>query len=135
MNFLYCIFFCISMTSFVLSSGPNKHVHTPIDSQKNPLTHVISPNKIWKFSTNMHSHLHKVNKISNPHVYSWPQDFWATRVPTLTFEYAEGFWVSSMTIWLKLSTQQVEVLPSLVTDCKKPLHQNRLFWGPGIGYF
>ena len=32
-------------------------------------------------------------------------------------------------------SQQVEVLPSLVTDCKKPLHQNRLFWGSGIGYF
>ena len=31
--------------------------------------------------------------------------------------------------------QQVEVLPSLVTDCKKPLHQSRLFWGSGIGYF
>ena len=31
--------------------------------------------------------------------------------------------------------QQVQVLPSLVTDCKKPLHRNRLIWGPGIGNF
>ena len=30
---------------------------------------------------------------------------------------------------------QVEVAPSLVTDCKKPLHQNRWFWGLGIGFF
>ena len=36
---------------------------------------------------------------------------------------------------LAYRAQQVEVLPSLVTDCKKPLHQNRLFRGPGIGYF
>ena len=32
-------------------------------------------------------------------------------------------------------SQQVEVAPSLVTDCKKPLHQNRWFWGLGIGFF
>ena len=32
-------------------------------------------------------------------------------------------------------SQQVEVLPSLVRDCKKPYHRNRLFWGSGIGYF
>ena len=32
-------------------------------------------------------------------------------------------------------SQQVEVLPSLVRDCKKPLYRNRLFWGSGIGYF
>ena len=38
-------------------------------------------------------------------------------------------------ITLDQGSQQVEVLPSLVTDCKKPLHQNRLFWGSGIGYF
>ena len=31
--------------------------------------------------------------------------------------------------------QQVEVAPSLVADCKKPLHQNRWFWGLGIGFF
>ena len=36
---------------------------------------------------------------------------------------------------LGIIAQQVEVLPSLVTDCKKPLHRNRLFWGQGIGYF
>ena len=34
-----------------------------------------------------------------------------------------------------IKTQQVEVAPSLVTDCKKPLHQNRWFWGLGIGFF
>ena len=34
-----------------------------------------------------------------------------------------------------LHPQQVQVLPSLVTDCKKPLHRNRLIWGPGIGNF
>ena len=38
-------------------------------------------------------------------------------------------------ITLGASAQQVEVAPSLATDCKKPLHQNRLFWGLGIGYF
>jgi hypothetical protein len=27
------------------------------------------------------------------------------------------------------------VLPSLVTDCKKLLRRNRLFWGLGIGNF
>ncbi len=32
-------------------------------------------------------------------------------------------------------SQQVEVLPSLVTDCKKLLRRNRLFWGLGIGNF
>ena len=32
-------------------------------------------------------------------------------------------------------SQQVEVAPSLVTDCKKPLHQNQWFWGLGIGFF
>jgi hypothetical protein len=32
-------------------------------------------------------------------------------------------------------TQQVEVVPSLVTDCKKLLRRNRLFWGLGIGNF
>ena len=32
-------------------------------------------------------------------------------------------------------SQQVEVAPSLVADCKKPLHQNRWFWGLGIGFF
>ena len=32
-------------------------------------------------------------------------------------------------------SQQVEVAPSLVADCKKPLHQNRWFWGLSIGLF
>ena len=32
-------------------------------------------------------------------------------------------------------SQQVEGASSLVTDCKKPLHQNRWFWGLGIGFF
>ena len=32
-------------------------------------------------------------------------------------------------------SQQVEVVPSLVTDCKKLLRRNRLFWGLGIGNF
>ena len=31
--------------------------------------------------------------------------------------------------------QQVEVLVSFVRCYKKILHQNRLFWGSGIGYF
>ena len=35
----------------------------------------------------------------------------------------------------RINAQQVQVLPSLVTDCKKPLHRNRLIWGPGIGNF
>ena len=34
-----------------------------------------------------------------------------------------------------LFTQQVQVVPSFVRDCKKTFHQNRLFWGLGIGYF
>ena len=32
-------------------------------------------------------------------------------------------------------SQQVQVVPSFVRHCKKTFHQNRLFWGLGIGYF
>ena len=36
---------------------------------------------------------------------------------------------------LRRWTQQVQVVPSFVRHCKKTFHQNRLFWGLGIGYF
>ena len=35
----------------IYSSGPNKHVHTPIYSQKKKW--VFSPNKIWNFPKNI----------------------------------------------------------------------------------
>ena len=43
--------------------------------------------------------------------------------------------LSAKYIYQDSNAQQVEVLPSLDTDCKKLLHQNRLFWGLGIGNF
>ena len=54
----------------------------------------------------------------------YKKDFWAQPA------YTQPAWA-----WPTQAPQQVEVLPSLVTDCKKPYHRNRLFWGPDIGYF
>ena len=54
---------------------------------------------------------------------------------TIYSEHKAGAQEQPMGDLLTQCTQQVEVLPSLDTDCKKLLHQNRLFWGLGIGNF
>ncbi len=56
--------------------------------------------------------------------------------PILYSKFA--LWVNlNPTLWVATNdeSQQVEVAPSLVRDCKKPYHQIRWFWGVGIDNF